>query len=265
MARIRQIKPEFYLDDELARCPRDARLMFPGLWCLADRAGRLEDRPARIKAQLFPYDEDIRVDAVEGFLTILADRDFIQRYEVAGKRYIQIRTFIKHQHIHVKESPSQLPPPQLEGDTRTETVQEPGEHRSSTHTSTSTSGYMDNGFLGSGSGVSSSGSDSLSGSRPDGRSQTTGQKTAPPPPPSISFVLTKELRSWAEKTMPEIDTEAETEKFLDYYSRDGTTFASWPAAWRKWMRDAVEREKSARARESTEEHNERLRRKSQSL
>jgi len=51
MPRIRQIKPEFYLDDELAQCSRDARLLFPGLWILADRAGRLECRPAKIKAQ----------------------------------------------------------------------------------------------------------------------------------------------------------------------------------------------------------------------
>lgn len=60
MARIRQIKPEFYLDDELALCSRDARLLFPGLWMLADRAGRLENRPAKIKAQVFPYDNDVR-------------------------------------------------------------------------------------------------------------------------------------------------------------------------------------------------------------
>lgn len=50
MPRIRQVKPEFYLDDELAQCSRDARLLFPGLWILADRAGRLENRPAKIKA-----------------------------------------------------------------------------------------------------------------------------------------------------------------------------------------------------------------------
>ena len=131
-------KPKFYLDDELARCPRDARLMFPGLWCLADRAGRLEDRPARIKAQLFPYDEDIRVDAVEEFLAILARHDFIRRYEVAGKRYIQVRTFVRHQHIHIKEAPSQIPPPQLLGETHSSTVREPDETHSGRLGSTST-------------------------------------------------------------------------------------------------------------------------------
>ena len=59
MPRIGQIKPEFYLDAELAQCSREARLLFPGLWILADRAGRLKNRPAKIKAQIFPYDSDI--------------------------------------------------------------------------------------------------------------------------------------------------------------------------------------------------------------
>jgi len=33
-----------------------ARLLYPGLWMLADREGRLEDRPLRIKAEILPYD-----------------------------------------------------------------------------------------------------------------------------------------------------------------------------------------------------------------
>ncbi len=79
MPRIRQIKPEFYLDDELARCSRDARLLFPGLWMLADRAGRLENRPAKIKAQIFPYDNDIDGAKVTELLSQLEARRFRQR------------------------------------------------------------------------------------------------------------------------------------------------------------------------------------------
>ena len=37
-------------------------LLAAGLWLLADRAGRLEDRPKRIKAQLLPWDR-LDVDA----------------------------------------------------------------------------------------------------------------------------------------------------------------------------------------------------------
>ena len=56
MARARNIKPGFFKNEELAECSLAARLCFPGLWLLADREGRLEDRPKRIKGELFPFD-----------------------------------------------------------------------------------------------------------------------------------------------------------------------------------------------------------------
>lgn len=56
MARARNIKPGFFANEDLAECEPLARLLFAGLWCLADREGRLEDRPKRIRAELLPYD-----------------------------------------------------------------------------------------------------------------------------------------------------------------------------------------------------------------
>ena len=56
MARSRNIKPGFFLNDDLAECEPLARLLFAGLWCIADREGRLEDRPKRIKIEVLPYD-----------------------------------------------------------------------------------------------------------------------------------------------------------------------------------------------------------------
>ena len=107
MARSRNLKPGFFTNDLLAEVPPLGRLLFAGLWTLADREGRLEDRPRRIKAQLFPY-EDCEVDAL---LEELAKRQFIQRYEVAGLRLIQVTTWKKHQNPHIKEPASALPPP----------------------------------------------------------------------------------------------------------------------------------------------------------
>jgi hypothetical protein len=57
MARARNIKPGFFLNDELAECEPLARLLFAGLWCIADREGRLEDKPKRIKVEILPYDD----------------------------------------------------------------------------------------------------------------------------------------------------------------------------------------------------------------
>ena len=107
MPRLRTLKPSFFMNEDLAKLPMAGRLLFQGLWCLADRRGRLEDRPARIKAQVLPYDE-CDVDAL---LTALDLYGFIFRYQVADERYLQIVKFEKHQTPHVKEAESTIPAP----------------------------------------------------------------------------------------------------------------------------------------------------------
>lgn len=104
MARSRNIKPGFFKNEELAECSFEARLLFAGLWLLADREGRLEDRPKRIKGELFAFDSV----EVEPLLSELAQHQFIQRYE---PNYIQIANFTKHQAPHIREVPSVIPPP----------------------------------------------------------------------------------------------------------------------------------------------------------
>lgn len=111
MARARNIKPQFFTNDELAEiCPL-GRLLFIALWTLSDRDGRLEDRPKKIKAEALPYD-DADVDAI---LDALHQRGFIVRYEANGSRFIQVVAFKKHQNPHVKEAPSTIPAPDKPG------------------------------------------------------------------------------------------------------------------------------------------------------
>jgi hypothetical protein len=112
MARIRYLKPEFFKDDDLAKLPFVTRLFFAGLWNHADKAGRLEDRPARLKAEIFPYDE---VDVEECLIALAKQksntvRPFIVRYEQGGEKYIQIVNWDKHQRPHHTEKDSEIPP-----------------------------------------------------------------------------------------------------------------------------------------------------------
>ena len=135
MARIRSIKPEFFKHEDLSELPAMVRLLFIGLWTQSDRAGRLEDRPKRIKVEVFPYED---FDVEEG-LSLLKARGFIERYqgklelledEKLGKssakaqklelseqqkleesssdeiKLIQIINFSKHQQPNVKEKES---------------------------------------------------------------------------------------------------------------------------------------------------------------
>ena len=109
MARARNIKPGFYQNEDLAECSVWARFIFPGLWMLADRDGRLEDRPKRIKAQILPFDNQ----DIEPLLSELSERKFIYRYESDGSKYIQILGFSRHQSPHYSEKPSIIKPPSL--------------------------------------------------------------------------------------------------------------------------------------------------------
>lgn len=107
--RARGIKPGFFKNEYLAELGPMTRLLFAGLWCMADREGRLEDRPKRIKAEIFPYDE-CDVDAM---LDALSTRGFIERYEHGEKRYVAVLAFAKHQNPHKNERPSSIPAPYL--------------------------------------------------------------------------------------------------------------------------------------------------------
>lgn len=86
MARSRNIKPGFYTNEDLVECSFAARLLFPGLWMLADREGRLEDRPKKIKMFVFPADN---VD-IDDLLGELEGHGFIKRYQFGERRFIQL-------------------------------------------------------------------------------------------------------------------------------------------------------------------------------
>lgn len=118
MARARNLKPGFFKNELLAECQYAARILFEGLWTLADREGRLEDRPRRIRSEVLPYD-NVNVDKLLNELADKKDPDgkpaFIVRYNDSGAGYIAVVNFKKHNSPHVKEPPSVIPAPYLPG------------------------------------------------------------------------------------------------------------------------------------------------------
>lgn len=105
MARVRALNPGFFLDDELADLSPLHRILFAGLWCVADREGRLKDNPRRIKAEVLPYDDcDLST-----MLDDLSTGGFIHRYVVDGQSYIAIASWLKYQNPHHKEPISSIP------------------------------------------------------------------------------------------------------------------------------------------------------------
>lgn len=108
--RNRIIKEGFFRSYELAQLPPLARILFQGLWCMADKDGRLWDRPQQIKIECLPYD-DCDVNELLGMLTTAG---FILRYEAEKRACIQVVNFGKHQPLtnwEKTKSTSEIPPP----------------------------------------------------------------------------------------------------------------------------------------------------------
>ncbi len=98
MARIRTIKPEFWVSRQVISCSHSARLLFIGLWNFSDDRGVHRDDPVRLKAEIFPVDSCSLLD-IEAWVRELTRAGLIRRFEVNGAAYLHVTGFKKHQQI----------------------------------------------------------------------------------------------------------------------------------------------------------------------
>jgi hypothetical protein len=66
--RARNLKPGLFKNELLGEANPLLTILFEGLWCLSDREGRLEDRPLRFCAEIFPYRRKIKEKHVDEML-----------------------------------------------------------------------------------------------------------------------------------------------------------------------------------------------------
>lgn len=117
MARIRTIKPEFWVDEKIVELSFPARLLFIGMWNFADDFGRMVYSPKKIKMQVFPSDE-LNISELFGEIR---GKKLVDVYTESRRIppnpaeceeivYLQIVNFDKHQKVD-KRSASKLPAP----------------------------------------------------------------------------------------------------------------------------------------------------------
>jgi hypothetical protein len=112
MARIRSLKPEFWLDRKLARkLSRDERMLYMGLWNQADEHGRALGDPNVIKGSVFPYEDDLTVPVIAVMLKRLAAAGVVQPYEDDGDPYLFLPNLGEHQRLEPGKTKSKYPPP----------------------------------------------------------------------------------------------------------------------------------------------------------
>jgi hypothetical protein len=110
--RARSVKPSLFKNELLGAADPLFTVVFEGLWCIADREGRLEDRPLRIHVEVNPYrDSASTVQALDW----LVQHGFVLRYSAGSEKYLAIVNFSKHQQPHIKEAASKIPAPTNQG------------------------------------------------------------------------------------------------------------------------------------------------------
>ena len=111
MARIRTIKPSFWVSDDIGAIDWFARLVFIGLITQADDDGRLSAGASKVRVLLFPWDDPTEAQPlVEGALGTLSEQGLIVRYMAGGKERIALPTWDDHQKI-AKRTASRIPAP----------------------------------------------------------------------------------------------------------------------------------------------------------
>lgn len=105
MPRKRVIDPEFWSDEEIGSWSFQARLFYIGLWNFADDEGKFKANDSLLKAQIFPYDDDVILDDIKKYLG-----DKILWYKVDTFSYGYIRNFNRYQRID-RPTPSKIPNP----------------------------------------------------------------------------------------------------------------------------------------------------------
>lgn len=105
MARIRTVKPDFFADEKISNLKRDVRLLFIGLWVFSDDYGTVRSNPVWIKSNVFPYDEELRVNDVKTWLDALVKARMLEPFEYNREGFYNIRTFSAHQRVEKPSKP----------------------------------------------------------------------------------------------------------------------------------------------------------------
>lgn len=253
MARIRSVKPEYWLDRKLARgASRDARLLYIGLWNYADEHARLHGDPSVIKGEVFPYDDDLMPDQIEKLLLELAHLGRIHLYDFEGDPYIFLPNLPKHQRLEPQKAKSRLPdPPERPDPPPHGHKPSPGEDSEKTVAESEPCADESAPIVAqqvAGSRLHEAGSrEHVAGGRGagDGGGKPPAAKRGTTIPDN--FHVTDQHRQWAIQKVPGINPDDEIDHFINHHQAKGSTMKNWDAAFRTWLHNARKWSPAARA------------------
>lgn len=114
MARKRMIDPSIWQSEDFGKLSTLAKIVFIGLFSLADDEGRGRCNPVYLKSTLFPYEENIRSTDIDKTLSEISSNMSIVLYSCNGSSYYSLLSWNEFQKI---DRPSQSKIPEYDKDT----------------------------------------------------------------------------------------------------------------------------------------------------
>lgn len=108
MARKRMIDPNIWQSEDFSKLSTLAKLVFIGLFSLADDEGRGRCNPVYLKSTLFPYEEDIRSADIDKTLSEISSNMSAIFYSCDGNNYYSLYNWNTWQKID-RPSESKIP------------------------------------------------------------------------------------------------------------------------------------------------------------
>ena len=221
----RVIRGEINSSESLSQVSLGAELAFDRLLTAVDDYGRLDARPTRLKAALFPV-RDVAVAQVAAWVEELASIEDppLVLYEVCGVRYLALVNWERHRSKHARRGGKSRFPADPMGRPRI-----PGESpdpRGIPGAPSGVSGYR-------GSEVAVRAESEKEKSKTPARAGERRQARRTDTPEALSPADHARVLAWAADVLPNVpqgEIEARIEQALGYYRREGKRFASWPDA-----------------------------------
>ena len=108
MARKRMVDPNIWQSEDFGKLSNLAKIVFIGLFSLADDEGRGRANPMYLKSSLFPYNEDLRSTDIEKTLFEISSNMSVIFYSYNGSNYYELLSWDVFQKID-RPTPSQIP------------------------------------------------------------------------------------------------------------------------------------------------------------
>ena len=122
MARRRMIHPEIWESEDFSKLSTLAKLVFIGMFSLADDEGKGRGKPVYLKSVVFPYDDEMQVVDIERALSEISSNMSATFYTHNENDYYKLDNWNIWQRVD-KPQPSKIPDPPV-GENHSGTIPE---------------------------------------------------------------------------------------------------------------------------------------------